>query len=422
MATTTTYVSQLLGAPVREPNGRVIGKVADLLVPADTDYPTVNALCVKPGRGGTSTTLPWSAVRIVDDGAIVLGSELADVLPVDRDDNTLSLAHQVMDRQIIDVNGVRVVRVNDLQLAPGEAGTYRVVGIDVSTAGLLRRLGIGGILGVFGYRPASRAIAWEDVEPVESGDVGVKLRVSHDDLARLRPADVAQIIAQLGQVHGSQVLEGLDDEAAADVLEEVDDELQVAIIRGLDAERAADILEEMDPDEAADILGDLSPEHAEDLLNRMEAPEAEDVRELLAYPDETAGGLMTTEFVSVPVECTAGEGIRHLRQQAAEMDQVPYVYVIDERGRLRGSLTLRELIVAEPDNPIREVMHEDLVVAHPEDLPEEVARLIAKYSLMALPVVDDGGHLRGIVTVDDAMDVILPDQWKARLPRLFRRR
>jgi CBS domain-containing protein/sporulation protein YlmC with PRC-barrel domain len=415
------YVSELLGAPVRDPAGRVVGKVDDLLVPADAEYPAVEAVALKPARRGDQPrTLPWSALRVLDDGNLRLQAPIEQVPSFTPPTHELSLARQVLDHQIIDINGVRVVRVNDLQLAQADGG-YRLVGVDVSTAGLLRRLGAARVLDRLGLHFSGKAIAWQDIEPLESGEAGVRLRVSHEDLARLHPSDVAQILSQLDQHQGRQVLEGMDDEVAADAIQEVSPDLQVALIRDMEPERAADILEEMEPDDAADILGDLEPAQAQDLLNRMEADEAEDVRELLAYPDECAGGLMTTDVVTVPPDVTAGEAITLVRTQAAAMDNVYYVYVVDAQERLLGALSLRELIVAEPSTPIGRVMHRELIRGRLDDTHEEVARLIAKYNLLALPIVDDTGRLKGIVTVDDAMDVILPDDWKARVPRVYSR-
>jgi len=285
----------------------------------------------------------------------------------------------------------------------------------------LRRLGAGRMLGALGVRLTPKAIAWEAIEPVESGTADVKLKISHEDLAKLHPSDIAQIISQLDQRHVHEVLATLDDEAAADAIQEVSPDLQLALIRGMEPERAADILEEMGPDDAADILGDLEPERAQDLLSRMDSDEADDVRELLTYDDESAGGLMTNEMVTVPPSVTAEEAIRLVRRQAAEMDNVYYVYVVDDNAVLLGELSLRELIVAHPNAPIGRVMHRELIRGRLGDSQEEVARIIAKYNLLSLPIVDDIGRLMGIVTVDDAMDVILPDDWKARLPRVYAR-
>jgi magnesium transporter len=413
------YISELIGAPVRDPDGRVVAKVSDLLVAADADYPSFDALALKPRKGDTRT-VPWSAVQVRDDGGVALLTDLSDAPLFDPPPHELSLARQVLDHQIIDVNGVRVVRVNDLQIARAN-GNYRLVGVDISTAGLLRRLGAGRMLGALGVRLTPKAIAWEAIEPVESGTADVKLKISHEDLAKLHPSDIAQIISQLDQRHVHEVLATLDDEAAADAIQEVSPDLQLALIRGMEPERAADILEEMGPDDAADILGDLEPERAQDLLSRMDSDEADDVRELLTYDDESAGGLMTNEMVTVPPSVTAEEAIRLVRRQAAEMDNVYYVYVVDDNAVLLGELSLRELIVAHPNAPIGRVMHRELIRGRLGDSQEEVARIIAKYNLLSLPIVDDIGRLMGIVTVDDAMDVILPDDWKARLPRVYAR-
>ncbi|MBV9171294.1 MAG: magnesium transporter [Chloroflexi bacterium] len=411
------YVSELIGASVRDPEGRVVGKIADLLVPADADYPALEAVSLKPARG-EPRTIPWSALRIKDDRTLTLSTDLDEAPSFQPPAHELFLKNQVLDHQIIDVNGIRVVRVNDLQLAELDGG-YRLVGVDVSTAALLRRMGAGALLKAFGLKLTPRSIAWEAVEPVDSGDSGVKLKVSHEDLARLHPSDIAQIISQLDQPSQHNVLESLDDEDAADTLQEVNPELQVQLIRGMEPERAADILEEMEPDDAADILGDLEPEQAQDLLSRMDSEEAEDVRELLSYEDDTAGGLMTNDVVTVPPTVTAEQAIGLVRTQAAEMDNVYYVYVVDTGERLLGALSLRELIVAEPATPIGRVMHRELIRGRVDDSKDEVARIIAKYNLLALPIVDDLGRLKGIVTVDDAMDVVLPEDWKNRLPRVY---
>ncbi|HEY1292424.1 MAG TPA: CBS domain-containing protein [Chloroflexota bacterium] len=415
------YVSELLGAPVRDPDGNVVARVTDVLVPADADYPAVDAVALKPPKG-EPRTVPWSALRLEDKdkGGVSLSTALAEAPTFDPPPHELSLARQVMDHQIIDVNGVRVVRVNDLQLAALE-GEYRLVGVDISTAGLLRRLGAARVLKALGVKLTPTAIAWEAIEPVESGEMGVKLKVSHEDLAKLHPSDIAEIISQLDQHHVQEVLETLDDEAAADTIGEVSPDLQVQLLEGMEPERAADILEEMDPDDAADILGDMEPDKAHDLLSRMEPDEAEDVRELLSYDEETAGGLMTNEVVTVPATATAAEAMTLVRAQAAEMENVYSVYVVDDSEVLLGELSLRELIVADPEAPIGRVMHRELIRGRLDDTDEEVARLIAKYNLLALPIVDDVGRLHGIVTVDDAMDVILPDDWKARIPRVYAR-
>ena len=326
-----------------------------------------------------------------------------------------------MDHQIIDVNGVRVVRVNDLQLAPvrRRVSAGRRGHLD---RGLLRRLGAAGCSSALGVQAhTQRPSPGKPSSRSSPARPGVKLKVSHEDLAKLHPSDIAEIISQLDQHHVQEVLETLDDEAAADTIGEVSPDLQVQLLEGMEPERAADILEEMDPDDAADILGDMEPEKAHDLLSRMEPDEAEDVRELLSYDEETAGGLMTNEVVTVPADRhrRAGDG---LVRDPGRGDGKRLLRV---RGRRqRGAAGRAVAARADRRRPGQAHRPRHAPRADPRSAgrhDEEVARLIAKYNLLALPIVDDVGHLRGIVTVDDAMDVILPDDWKARIPRVYAR-
>lgn len=411
------FVSELLGRPVRDAAGRIVGKLTDIIVPGEVDYPTVRAVCLTTSDGATRL-VPWSALRVSGDDQISLAQPLEETPEYQPAEQDLFLARQVLDRQIIDINGTRVVRVNDLQLTRTN-GSLRLVSVDVSTPGLLRRLGLERPLSRLGLRLPPRVIAWQDINAVESGPSGVKLKVPREDLARLHPADIAEIVSQLDQYHGGEVLRSLDAEKAAETLGEFAPDLQVAMLEALDNEQAADILEEMDPDDAADVLGDMRAERAEAILAAMDAEEARDVRELLGYPENTAGGIMTNEFVTVPPDVTVAEAIELVRRQAAEVGDLFYIYVTGPDDRLLGVLSLKELILADPSARVWDVMHHDLVTVDVRRPQEEVARLIAKYNLLALPVVDEERRLLGIVTVDDAIDIILPVAWKKRLPRIF---
>jgi CBS domain-containing protein len=350
-------------------------------------------------------------------------AELRDALsPYQLLDEDLFLGRQVLDRQIIDINGHRVVRVNDLQLAPTD-GRLRLVSVDVGAPALLRRLGLEEpaerLAGLVGRELPHRMIPWCDIDPLESGPSGVRLRVPAEDIARLHPADIAEIVSSLDQRHGGAFLAEVDPETAADAISEVEPHLQVSVLEAMDADRAADILEEMDPDDAADVLGEMTRERADALLAAMEPDEAAEVRGLLAYPEDSAGGIMTTEYVAVSPDLNASEVVAHLRRSADALDEVYHVYVVDAGRRLQGVFTLRELIVAAPDARVAEFARPATVRAHLLDSQEEVARLIAKYNLLAVPVVDEEERLCGMVTVDDAIDVILPVAWKKRLPRIF---
>jgi Mg2+ transporter MgtE len=264
-------------------------------------------------------------------------------------------------------------------------------------------------------------IDWEDVDPVETSIASIKLRVPHAGLAELHPADLATIIDQLAPRDRAGVLASLGDDAVADAIEEMEPETQVEVLEDLEPSRAADILEEMSPDDAADLVADLSQTTRDEIFALMEKDEKAEVQELLGYPEDSAGGIMTTEFVAVPAHLTAAETIDMLRQLEPNAETIYYVYVTDDDGRLVGVLSLRDLIVAAPDTQIGAVMIKEPVAVGVLADQDEVAEVVAHYNLLAVPVIDEEGRLAGIVTVDDALDTVLPTAWKRRLPRLFAR-
>jgi Mg/Co/Ni transporter MgtE len=249
----------------------------------------------------------------------------------------------------------------------------------------------------------------------------VQLKSSSDKLSRLHPVEIARLAEALSYHHGSEVVESLDDETAAETLEEMPPEHQVRILGDMDEERAADILEWMSPDEAADVLGDLPEEKAEELLGLMEGEEQADVAELLPYEDDTAGGLMTTEFVTLPRALTVGEALARLRDMAETPNMIYYLYVVEaeDSWRLCGVIALRSLILADPSMPLEDVMRTEFQKATADESANEVAQRIAEYNLLALPVVDESEEILGIITVDDAMEILLPKDWRQRVPRLF---
>jgi len=416
------YLSQVIGRPVRDRNDEPIGKVDDLIVAVGGKYPPVTGLVVLTDR--RKIFLPWSSVASLDPSGVRLRTTTLDMAKFRQRSNEILLRADLMDKQIVDIDGRKVVRVNDLRLDEVE-GSLRLVAVDVGAAGLLRRLGLEGP-----YRTLARNlnlplperyIDWEDVDPVETSIASIKLRVPHAGLAELHPADLATIIDQLAPKDRAGVLASLDDEAAADAIEEMEPETQVEVIEDLEPARAADILEEMSPDDAADLVADLSETTREEILALMERDEADEVQGLLGYPEDSAGGIMTTEFVAVPATLTAAQTIDRLRELEPDAETIYYVYVTDEDGKLVGVLSLRDLIVARPDTPISEVMIREPVAVGVLADQDEVAEVVAHYNLLAVPVVDEEGRLVGIVTVDDAIDTVIPTAWKKRLPRLFAR-
>jgi len=416
------YLSQVIGKPVRDRQDEPIGKVADLIVAIGDRYPPVTGLVVK--TDGRRIFLPWDDVATFDATGAQLGTGTIDIDKFKQRPNELLLYMDLQDKQIVDIDGRRVVRVNDLRLDDVE-GKLHLVAVDVGASGLLRRLGVERP-----YRAISRNlrlpvperyIDWEDVDPVETSIASVRLRVPHEGLRQLHPADLATIIDQLTPRDRAGVLASLDDEAVADAMEEMEPETQVDVLEDLEPARAADILEEMSPDDAADLIADLSDESKAEILPLMERDEAEEVEELLSYPEDSAGGLMTTEYVAIPASLTATETIDRLRELEPDAETIYYVYVLDDDGKLVGVLSLRDLIVAQPDSPIRDVMIREPKAVNVNADQDDVAEVVAHYNLLAVPVVDDDGAMMGIVTVDDALDTVIPTAWKKRLPRVFSR-
>jgi Mg2+ transporter MgtE len=328
-----------------------------------------------------------------------------------------------MDKQIVDTHGAKVVRVNDLQLSDVD-GQLRLVGADVGLRGLLRRIGAEGLAErLVGKRLPRGIIPWHLVEPLDSNTPahGVRVTVPRTKLALLHPADIADIVEEMAADERRQVFEQLDVETAAEALSEVEPEMQASIVSDLPEERAADILEEMAPDEAADLLQDLPEERREELVELMEKEEAHDVEELLTYAEDTAGGIMTTDFVALPGELTAQQAIDRLRDLKPDPELTYYLYAVDGQGRLDGVISLRDLVVARPEEKLAEVMDPHVLKIEATASKEDVAALIAKYDLLALPVVDARRKLIGAVTVDDVVEIMLPRGWKKRSSRTLAR-
>ncbi|MDQ3408346.1 MAG: CBS domain-containing protein [Chloroflexota bacterium] len=416
------YLSQAIGRPVLDRQGDRLGKVADLIVALGDRYPPVTGLVMSTGR--RRIFLPWSDVASFDEHGARLGSRRLDIDRFQQRPNELLLFLDLQDKQIVDIDGRKVVRVNDLRLDHIE-GRLHLVAVDVGAAGIVRRLGMEGpfrtLARNLGREVPERYIDWEDVDPVESSIASIRLRVPHQGLRELHPADLASIIDELAPRDRAGILASLDDEAAADAIEEMEPDTQVEVMEDLAPERAADILEEMSPDDAADLVADLSEAARRQILPLMEREEADEVRQLLGYPEDSAGGIMTTEFIAIQEHLTAAQTIERLRELEPNAETIYYIYVVGADGRLSGVLSLRDLIVARPEARVIDFMQREPVAVGLLTDHEEVAQVVARYNLLAVPVVDDEGRMAGIVTVDDAIDMVLPGAWKRRLPRLFSR-
>lgn len=418
MAFTEGFISDLVGRRATI-NDLPIGKVTDFVVSKpEAVFPQVDGLVIKTAQG--LRFAPIETVAEVDsDGNVAL--TMAPKEPAPPEQQELYLVADLLDKQIVDVDGRKVVRINDIEVA-NTGGRLRVVAADVGLAGLLRRLGLRS----FGRRWLTRIgnvrrsmIAWDSVAPIrEMNPSQVRLSVKEGRLARLHPSELAEIIGDLSSREALAVVGQLDDETAADAFEHLDTETRKNLIEDIGTERAADIIEEMDADDAADLLAELPEEQQSQLLAEMNAYTAGELRELVKYDEDTAGGLMTTDYVWIYPHRTTEATIRKIREIAPASEFIYYLYVVDKDDHLLGALSLRTLLLALPTAFIDRIMETDLVTVEPQAPAVDVASTIAKYDLLAVPVVDDAGKMLGIVTVDDAIDAIMPDEIAKKLPHL----
>ncbi|MGB8964173.1 MAG: CBS domain-containing protein [Candidatus Cybelea sp.] len=418
MAFTEGFISDLVGRRATI-DDQPIGKVTDFVVAKpDAVFPQVDGLVIKTSDG--LRYAPIDTVADVDsNGNVAL--TMAPNQPAPSEQEELYLVADLLDKQIVDVDGRKVVRINDIEVA-NAGGRLRVVAADVGVAGLLRRLGLRS----FGNRWLSRMgnvprsmIAWDSVAPIrEVNPSQVRLSVKESRLARLHPSELAEIIGDLSMREAAAVVGQLDDETAADAFEHLDTETRKNLIEDIGTERAADIIEEMDADDAADLLAELPEEQQSELLAEMNAYTAGELRELVKYPEDTAGGLMTTDYVWIYPHRTTEATIRKIREIAPVSEFIYYLYVLDKDDHLLGALSLRTLLLALPTAFIERIMETDLVTVAPNTSAVDVASTIAKYDLLAVPVLDDNGKMLGIVTVDDAIDAIMPDDVAKKLPHL----
>ncbi len=412
------YLSELIKKPVMDSTGNRIGKLKDVLVSSEVSYPIIEAIIVDISDKKT-INIPYT--HISELGKVIkLESTLKAIPEYKVKKLDIRLSEDVLDRQVVDIEDKKIRRVNDIKLSASH-GNYHVIGVDIGFYGILKRLGFESIVKPLGVKSNENIIAWEDIDTLNPDYSKLKLKVPEQKIKKLHPADIAEIVDQLSLNESLTILNSLDDEAAADTLEEVSPERQVSLLEGMDSQRAAEILDEMDPDDAADVLGDLPEKKAEELLDLMEPEESKDLRKLLEYPENTAGGIMTTEYAYVNQDLMVREVMRSLREIAKDVETIYYVYVTSKNGDLVGVTSLRDILLADPDKKITDFMHTHIIKADILEEQEEVAQKIAKYNLLALPVVEDEQKLRGIITVDDAIDIVLPVAWKKRVPRMFGR-
>ncbi len=403
------FVSDVYKKPVLDQAGEEIGKLKDITVGHGDPFPAITSLVVSSGKA--VYLIPWDQVNLFNKRVIsanVIGSSLQ---PAAVSETEILVCRDILDKQIVDIDGAKLVRVNDLKLGDVN-GRMCLIAADIGFRGLLRRLGAETrgeqVLSIFGYRLPSTLIGWHYLQPVEPKLTRLTLTVSRQKVANMHPADLAELISEVSQKERTALFGSLDVETAAEALHELEPSVQADIIEDMSKEKASDILEQMPPDEAADVLGDLPEKKAEELISLMETEEAEDVKELLEHEEDTAGGLMTTEYLSLPPDVSVDDAIRELRLAAPDVEMVYYLYVLDEQEHLAGVVTLKDLVLARPETMINDVMRTPVKALSLDAEKKDVAEFISKYNLLAAPVVDEDNVLRGIVTVDDVLDLLLP--------------
>ncbi len=409
------FASEILRKPVLDPKGEELGRVKDIVIVRGEPLPKVSALIIDRRKG--MLRLPWSDLNIFNK-RIISANIYSEVLqPYEHNEEDLLLVRDILDKQIVDANGAKVVRVNDVKLE-GLNTEAVLIAVDVGMRGILRRLGVerGGedLMKLFKRHLPYNLISWNYIQPLQPKLTTISLTVPRQMVSELHPADIAEIISQVSHKEGASFFKGLDVETAAEALSELEPETQVEIISGMEPDKAADIIEEMPPDEAADVLSDLPVDKAKEILESIEKEEAEDIQELMSHEEDTAGGVMTNEYIAYPPEITVREAIEKFRKDAEEVETVYYLYIVDIDEKLLGVISLRELLLAHPDAKLSDIMETKLKTVTPGTDEGEVAEIISKYNIVALPVVDAEGYMLGIATIDDVIDRILPPAAKRK--------
>lgn len=405
------YLTQMLGKPVVDSAGEVIGEISDIAIATGEVFPRVTSLAFL-GPTKTPFMLSWRKfVATLSEDRIELNAEREALRFSYLQPDEVLLARDLLNKQIVDTQGMKVVRVNDLKLSESR-NQLRLLGAEVGVRGILRGLHptvervVDRLARLLGRELPENLIAWNYMDLLDRDLSHVRLSVTHKRLHELHPADVADVLEQLSPTQRARVFEHLDNASAALTVAELEDEFQADIIDDLGSQRASDILEMMDPDDAADIIGDLPYDKAEALLRLMGVRESRAVRSLLGYKEKTAGGIMTPEVTTVSDDMTVQQVIDYLRTGAAEHESIYYIYVVEADRRLEGVVSLRDLVISDPSTPVAALVERDVITVDPDDDQELVAETMSKYDLLAVPVVDENGKLLGIVTVDDALDVM----------------
>ncbi|MBU0672902.1 MAG: CBS domain-containing protein [Candidatus Margulisbacteria bacterium] len=405
------FLSELKGVPVVDRLQDPVGEVRDFVLTVGDVFPKVTGLLVRVSARGEDFVILMGEIDLIGRQFVVTKSVKERIVYAKLRNDELLLWRDLMDKQIVDTEGARVIRVNDLKLGKIDQD-IRLIAADVGFRGLLRRLGFLGlidlILGIFSKKVPDTLIGWDHVDQLKTGKTKGMITVPTRHISEMHPSDIANIISQVHSEEKNAIFASLADKTAAEALHELEPKIQALLLLTLDTKKALGVLDKMPVDEVADVLGDIPEEKANDFLRLMKTKKAAQVKELLTHPEETAGGLMTKEFVVIPRNLTVQQTIEKMRSLAPSAETIYYLYVVDENERLAGVLSLRTLIITPPEVLISQIMEKDLITVGLDMNQRQVAGVVSKYNLLAVPVVDKDEKMLGIVTVDDVVDFILP--------------
>ncbi|HEV2962414.1 MAG TPA: CBS domain-containing protein [Candidatus Angelobacter sp.] len=405
-------LSSIIGAPVYDNSGELAGRVREVAISPQHDPNHISDLIVKSHDG--DRLVPLKSVLPLQDRTIRTRDKLADWPHLVSSEGLLLLERDLLDQQIIDVHGRKVVRVNDVDLhqEPANGSLKLKLGkVDVGLRGAVRRLlkGLAPMKAIEALvvRLPEKNLPWEFVDLIETDPARrVHLKLEYERLSKLHPADIADILEELAPAEREAVFGSLDEEVAAEALEEINPKMQVELMSSIDSDKAADIVEEMDPDAAADLLGDLPQETSDEILEEMEPEEREEVAELLAFEENTAAGRMTNEYLALSPEATVTDAINRLREFEGATDTISTIFLVDSEEKLAGAVPLVALVLATPDTKLSALSPENTIFCEADVSESEVAEMFDKYNLQSLPVVDDKMRLAGIITADDVISIL----------------
>lgn len=409
-----SFFSQLQGKKIVDREGNVVGKLTDLSLRPGESLWEISRIVYTSNILGEKVILPMSSICSID-GEIRLDVARDEIPPGRLSLRELLVTETILDKQIVDIDGLKVVRVNDVLLAQVKKSLC-LVAVDVGFKGILRRLGFSELSRGLLEKLPNHIIPWSYIDPLDPSLRSIHLKISRKTINDLHPADIADILEDLNNKDRLLILDSLGEETAAETMEEMNPDVQATMVKQMESGDVAGILENMNPDDAADLLGMMPENKASEVLNLMDEEEAKEVKALMRYSDRSAGSLMTTEYIAVSSDCSVPEIFAGLRRSGQEIDMIYYVYVLNTQGQLLGVISLRDLLLSDPAQNAGDVMKKEVISVLPTASVEEVTNLLSKYDFLSVPVVDQDGKMLGIVTFDDALDEIIPEDLKKRLP------